>query len=220
MSEQHYDPIIPIHSKGKSLDIEQYLTDNSLEAALKTFERAKYRLLNPNIWNSLSGSFSANFQLFGSDNIALQRLAEIGDYCRIDIVGPGSTSGEGYDWVKISSIQENGVKEVNESVAIVLITTSHPTNDVKETAHFFDENASSTFIIKRKGSKVSASYHGRNEVPNVKQVPMVDKMRNLLVATGAEAGLSKFQWNALLEGFLQPEIGGQAISTSPNDAIF
>lgn len=221
MSEHHYEPIVPIHIKGKSLDLEQYLEDSSQEIAMKTFERAKHRLLNPAIWQSISGSLSANFQLFNTNNTTLQRLAEVGDYCRIDIVGPGSTAGEGYDWVKIAAIQENGEKDADESIALLLIPASQPSNEEENTAHFFDEHASSTFIIKRKGKKVITSYHGRNEVANTNDVPVVDKLRNLLIAKSAAAGISKLQWNALLEGLLQPEIGGQSETTSSvNDAIF
>ena len=52
------------------------------------------------------------------------------------------------------------------------------------------------------------SYHGRNEVPNTSAVKVLDKLRNAVVALGAQAGLSEVFWKKLARGMLQKEIGG------------
>ena len=77
------------------------------------------------------------------------------------------------------------------------------------TAHFFRSDATSTFIIERNGSRVTAFYHGRNELPNTATPNLSDNIRNGLVAAGAIMSLSEIQWSALSKGFLTKEIGGE-----------
>ena len=96
----------------------------------------------------------------------------------------------------------------DESVGLMMAATANPQRKAQNVAHFFREGATSSFIIKRTGPTVTASYHGRNEVPNTEANGMADKLRNAVVAGGAMGGLSKLQWTALIKGFLQKEIGG------------
>ena len=67
---------------------------------------------------------------------------------------------------------------------------------------FFADGASSTFLITRKDSAVTAHYKGRNETPNTDELALTDKVRNIVVAGGALAGISELQWRALLKGML------------------
>jgi len=70
-------------------------------------------------------------------------------------------------------------------------------------AHFFKGNATSTFIIRRRGKEVTASYHGRNELPNVATNDKTDNVRNALITSGAMAGLSELQWHTLIKAFVE-----------------
>jgi hypothetical protein len=199
--------VIPENINGKFLDIEYHILEDSVEEAVKTFKRACKRLLNPPVWHSIAGELSAKFAIYNVDSGESTRLARINDYFTIDIPGPGSSAGSGFDWVKVEDMQKNKEPNCDESIALKLRASKNPTKAINNVAHFFNEQATSTFIIKRTGNFVSASYHGRNEIENTTHVSLLDKLRNKLVATGAEAGLSSLQWNALIKGFLQPEIG-------------
>ena len=59
----------------------------------------KDRLQNVNQWKEYAGNISADFRLVDKAGREVQRQAKKGDYFKIDIPGPGSQSGDGYDWV-------------------------------------------------------------------------------------------------------------------------
>ena len=193
--------IIPENITGKAVDIEHSITVNANEAK-QAYEVARERLLHPACWQQLSGSASATFELI-SDNIVSQNEVHENDHLRIDVPGPGAAEGDGYDWVKVETVEEDKVPGTDNSIALKLRASPNPNNNKTSTAHFFKEDATSTFIIKLKGNTITASYHGRNEVPNVKNVSIIDKIRNTLVAAGAAIGLSEIQWNALVKGLLE-----------------
>ena len=193
--------IVPENKIGKAVDIENSITVDETEAK-KVYEIARKRLLNPGCWQQLSGSASATFEVISDDNVSVNEVRE-NDYLRIDIPGPGAAEGDGFDWVKVETIEEDKVLNADKSIALKLRACPNPNSDKTSTAHFFKEDATSTFIIKLKGNTITVSYYGRNEVPNVKNVSIIDKIRNALVAVGAAIGLSEIQWNSLVKGFLE-----------------
>ena len=69
-------------------------------------------------------------------------------------------------------------------------------------AHFLQNQATSSFIVKRKDTIVTAEVHGRNEKPNTSAKKVTDKIRNALVGTAATTGISKIQWQKLVKGIL------------------
>lgn len=164
------------------------------------FQKASKRLLNPAGWNSLVGDLSARFTVFHQNNAASDDNIQEGDFLQIDIPGPGPAAGNGYDWVRIAKIDEDGK---NNSIGLQLVASPAPNEDgSKKAAHFFQTGASSTFIIQRTNLTITASYHGRNEKANTQTGKVVDNIRNALVAFGAVIGVSEIQWKKLLEGFL------------------
>lgn len=200
--------LIPANTVGKALDIETSVTERTVEESITTFNRACKRLLNPPLWHQLSGSMSASFTLATPASDDAARLAQVNDYLVIDIPGPGPSAGSGYDWVQVENIAENVDPGADQSFGMKLKASPNPEKPEKGIAHFFREGATSTFIVKRMGNTVIASYHGRNELPNTKQASFPDKIRNSLIAAGALAGISELQWMALMKGLLQKEIGG------------
>ena len=204
----HNSPLIPENKMGKEVNMEEILLENSIEEAVVAYNRACSRLLNPPLWKQLAGSAGAAFLLETATGEEAHRLAQMDDYIKIDIPGPGSVAGEGFDWVKLEAMEENSLPDAEYSLGIRLRACDNPLHKELGTAHFFKEYATSTFIVKRNGNKVSVSYHGRNELPNTTGVNTPDKIRNAVVAAGAIAGLSELQWKALLKGFVQIEIGG------------
>ena len=202
------NPIIPANNVGKAVDLEHCVTEDSIEEAGTTFKRACKRLLNPPVWHQLSGAISASFKLETQSKVDAHRLAQINDFLVIDIPGPGSTAGDGYDWVKVDNIVENADPAAEQSFGMTLKAAPNPDKPEQGIAHFFGEGATSTFIIKRNSHTVTVSYHGRNELPNTKTASFPDKIRNSIIAAGALAGISELQWMALIKGLLQKEIGG------------
>lgn len=206
---QIFSAFIPSHSEGKQNDISHTVTLPSQEEAAKCFVRAYKRLFNPRIWHDLVGALSPTVTLRNPDGSKERDLAEVNDYYRIDIPGPGTNAGKGYDWVVVEAIEDHhDAGASQEWMGLRLRPCANPETNNDDTAHFFQENATSTFIISRTGNSVTASYHGRNEVPNTDTSSTIDNVRNRIVTSGAIAGLSEVQWSALVKGFLQEEIGG------------
>ncbi len=133
----------------------------------------------------------------------MSRNAQVGDHFKINIPGPGTNTGEGYDWVTIEAIEDDTNAEAEtESVLVRVRPAENPTNEKKDVAHFFTDDASSSFTVHRQGNKVTAGVHGRNEVPNTGAESLLDKARNAAVAVGAIIGLSTPQWKSLSKGLL------------------
>lgn len=201
--------LIPEQKEGKHNDLEHSVSFAGAEEAKDCFRRAQKRLLNPKTWHELGGTFSAEFVLVDSAGAMPKRLAQVGDMYRIDLPGPGPKSGNGYDWVRVDAIDDRSdANNEEELFALRLVPTCNPYNRNPATAHFFTASASSTFIIKREGTKVTASYHGRNETANRDTQSGIDNIRNAVMGSAALAGLSELQWTSLLHSLLSPELGG------------
>jgi hypothetical protein len=201
--------LIPVNEKGKPSDLESSVTLATIDEARHCYMRAVKRMQNPAIWHDLAGWASASFTLVDQDGQDLSRLAREGDYIRIDIPGPGTVEGGGYDWVTVERMDEYiDSSGQREWTGMKVRPCSNPTAGAGGAAHFFGSDASSTFIIERDGAKVTARYHGRNEVPNTATEKLADNVRNALVSAGAVVSLSEAQWSALSKGFLTEEIGG------------
>ncbi len=175
--------LIPDNRKGKQSDFSHSVNLPSREQALDTFKRAYKRMLNPGIWHKLVGRASAEFLLMGKKGNEAHRLAQVGDYFRIDIPGPGPSEGDGYDWVKVELVENKANPSGEEEiVGMKLRSCQNPLRSDKDAAHFFKSDASSSFLIVRKGNTVIASYHGRNEIPNTATGHIMDNVRNALVS--------------------------------------
>ena len=196
---------IPEQVKGSKTDTQTSKTLNTEEEARQLFGIAKQKLLNVSKWHTYAGAGTADFQLTDREGAAVTRLAQKGDHFRINIPGPGSKTGDGDDWVQIQEITDESTSD-SESAAIRVGPATNPQNSKKDVAHFFKEDASSTFIVQRRGKEVSAEVHGRNEEPNTEAEDFIDKARNLIVAAGAIVGLSEVQWKSLVNGLLDPNI--------------
>lgn len=202
--EQSNSGIVPEQKTGAKTDVVSTEEFPSIDEARAFFQQCKQRLLNINGWSKLGGKASADFKLADKDGNEVQRsVAERGDHFKIDIPGPGTITGEGYDWVKIEDIEDStDGTEDQEVVALRVRPTGNPNNDKTDVAHFFTDEATSSFIVQRKGNVVSAEVHGRNEKPNTAADAVIDKTRNTMVAAGAMAGFSEVQWKSLVNGLL------------------
>ena len=192
-------PFIPAQREGKQVDLESRTILPDAERAKNFLRLVRSRLLDVNQWDTIASVPVATFVLtdaYGGE--AIKSRPKEGDHVRIDIPGPGSSAGDGYDWVVITDIAE----VTDEFCAITLQPTSNPLKQGDDTGHFFKSSASSTLVIRRQEREVIARYHGRNEVANTETESTLDNMRNSVVGISAKLGLSYPQWQGLLDGLL------------------
>ena len=194
--------LVPLNRQGTEINLMQTIEVLSEVEAMKSFAIARSRLLSPGTWHEFAGPLTAEFILVDKQSKEKKPPAEANDYLKIDIPAPGPKAGNNYDWVGITDIREAFIGTTDESVGIQLKPCAAPINSTDDTAHFFTEDASSTLIIQRQGKILHAFYYGRNEIPNTENVGILDKVRNILVATSAIAGISEMQWTALLKGLV------------------
>lgn len=192
------DKIIPEHNEGIQTNTESSVEMSTEEDAKEFFEKVKQRLLHINNWHQYAGSATADFKLTDEKGNPVNRTPQNGDHFKIDIPGPDSKTGEGHDWVQIEAIEENG-----NFLGIRVRPSSNPKNEKEDVAHFFSEETTSSFIVKREGKKITAGVYGRNEKPNTNTETLTDKLRNTTVAAGAISGFSKLQWKSLVNGLMK-----------------
>lgn len=196
------DSLIPENFKGKSVDLEESIAASTKDEAKDMYRQACERLQQPGTWHELAGEAGAVFTVKDALNHTSKKIVAVNDFIQVDIPAPGPSAGDGHDWVQVEKMGQDFDKEAEESFGLTVKVTANPSNPQEGIAHFFGSGASSTFIVKRKGNKVIASYHGRNETPNTESEALGDKLRNTIVAIGAMAGISALQWTALLKGLL------------------
>ena len=194
------EELVPENGSGVQTNTESEAVFETAQAARQFFDIAKERLLRINGWKELAGIASAGFQLTDSDGKDIFRTPEEGDFFKIDIPGPRTITGEGHDWVQIEAVEVSG-----DAAAIRVRPASNPRNEREDVAHFFSDEATSSFMVKLEDNKVIAGVYGRNEKPNTKTEKLVDTVRNAAIATGAITGFSKLQWKSLVNGIVKKD---------------
>ncbi|RYU97417.1 hypothetical protein [Emticicia agri] len=193
--------IVPAQREGTAYDTISERIFPTEKLAKAHFQVAKDRLLAINHWHKVTAEEKTVFGLVNGRGEQVERMPAIGDFIRIDIPGPMNHTGDGFDWVIIEDIFED--EEIHEEfISIRVRPSSNPEKHNTEIAHFFDDMATSTFIVKRENNKISAEVHGRNEKPNLDELSLMDKIRNTFVAFGGILGGSKIQWKSFTEGLL------------------
>lgn len=193
--------LIPTQISGAERDsvAEKKIAD--IPAATDYFQKVCARLLQVNQWKKYAGDFTADFQLFDSNGKEADRAVQLHDHFRIDIPGPGSIAGDGYDWVQVERMEKYDSDE-EDFLLMTVRPVANPTGNSADTAHFFSDESTSTFIISRLENMVSAEVHGRNEKPNTDVDLLADKARNAIAGTAAIIGFSKIEWQSLADGLL------------------
>jgi hypothetical protein len=195
--------VIPAPAEGISSDTSTYVNCTDEKHAAFLFEKASRRLLDVNNWGNYTSKLCAGFALTDSRGDLVEDEAKEGYRIRINIPGPGTKAGKGYDWVRIEKIElSNGKDSGEEYIAMKVRPASNPKKIAGRTAHFFKSHATSTFMVKREGLQISCNVAGRNEKPNTNQKTFLDSLRNILVAILSFFGFSKLQWKCLTKGIL------------------
>lgn len=193
---------IPKQQEGSQLDTAAKTEFLTPEEAKAFYQIAKNRLLNVSCWPEICKVPLSTFTLTDQNGHEVIREAEEGDYLKIDIPGPGTHTGDGFDWVRIEKIEE----EITISSSVITLQArpaANPTQKDADVAHFFSQQATSTFQVRQSGTTVSAEEHGRNEVPNTATSNLTDNIRNTFVGWTAKIGLSYPQWKSLVKGIVE-----------------
>ena len=196
--------ITPQQYTGAESNTISEVTLLSAELAVAHYELAKSRLLNVDQWKEIAGEATASFDLHDAAGRPKKGLIAVNDHFKIDVPGPGSDAGDGFEWVQVVNMAEEN-KEGSKTFQMTVQPVSAPQNDKEAVAHFFHEKASSTFIVRLKDKTVSAEVYGRNEQPNIKDNSVIDKLRNTLIATFGVLGFSRVQWKQLTEAIIRSE---------------
>lgn len=202
MKQQDFTGLVPEQYTGKEIEAEASVELMDESQASLFYETAKERLLNVNNWHEVAGLISAKFQVISPEGGEVSRHAEKGDYFKIDIPGPGSKEGDGFDWVIVEDMKEVNDGEI-ECIGFRVRPSKNPFGDKPETAHFYSHESTSTFTVTREGKTVRAWIIDRNLSPNVNPESLADKIRHSAVGSGAIGIFSKIQWQGLADGLIQ-----------------
>lgn len=191
-----------MQESGHQTDVVEEKKLSSEDTAKALFIEARQRLLNVNSWDEISKGLSASFTLTDSFGNLKSGEPKPGDYFKIDIPGPGPDAGNGYDWVKVEAVEDYSAPDAMQESIALRVRPSHDPRMDEGTAHFFDNKATSSFVVKREKNVVSAGIHGRNEASNSAAKTVSDKLRNTVIKIAAAAGFSAIQWKKLAKGLV------------------
>lgn len=193
--------LIPKQEIGSRMDVVSANSFTTTEEAIVFYAIAKKRLAAVSNWAKICGTDATTFQLLNALGTAPAELGE-GNLIKIDIPGPGTGVGGGYDWVRIEKI-ENGDLLNEQYFGFRVRPCVNPEKPLAGIAHFFKESASSTFLVRLAQNTVYAEMHGRNEVPNTIETDFIDGVRNMVVGYTAKIGFSYPQWKLLVDGLVK-----------------
>lgn len=204
MSES--EQIVPEQVTGSKTGAESKVKAASIRSAIALFNGAKARLLDVNNWYAISGEKGAKFYLTDENGRLLpDGKAAVGNLIKIALPAPGNETGDGYDWVRIEAFEahsdDNGVEDF---FGVRVRPVSNPESRSESSAHFYTGDATSSFIVLRKGITVYAMERGRNEKPNPAG-GFLNRLRNTAIAMAAMLGLSVPQWKLLTSAILEPK---------------
>ena len=202
MKQQDHIDIVPPQSAGQEIEVETIKEFRNEADAKSFFNVAKKKLLDVNNWNKIAGAITAQFQIIDEKGREVSREVKKGDYLRIDIPGPGSKEGDGYDWVLVEELKEIE-KGSLQSVGFRVRPHENPFGEKSETAHFYSKEATSSFIITRENSKLISWIIDRNLLPNTESGSLADKVRDVVVGVSAIAQFSRVQWQGLADGLIE-----------------
>lgn len=197
--------LVPDQQVGVQKKSSETADFDSVAAARQFFQVARKRLLDINNWQHICSGLSSTFILRDAQGQSIaHRLPEVGDYVQIDVPGPGPDAGDGHDWVQIEAIDDR-MDEADEVTSMRVRPVSSPLNNQPDVAHFLNDQATSTFLVSRTGTSVTAEIHGRNEEANTETHNLLDKVRNIATAVGAWLGFSDVQWKSLTKALVDQD---------------
>jgi hypothetical protein len=202
MDQKNFTKTVPEHVDGKIINAERFRDLSDTNIAKAVYETARKRLLDVNKWNKISSGGLADFQLSDAHGAAVSGPVQQGLYFRVDIPGPGSDAGGGYDWVFVEKIEGYETEDV-QSIAVRVRPSANPAGDDVRTAHFYTSEATSTFTVTREKLRVTAAVYDRNIKVNEDSDQVLDRARNMVVGTVGRMVFSRIQWEDLAAAWLE-----------------
>lgn len=204
--------IIPVQYEGRSLEAQRSKEFQDTDAAKMAYLIARQRLLDVNRWAQRIEGITAAFQLTDQDGVPTEGMAGKGLMIRIDIPGPGTFAGDGYDWAVIEDMEEGSTDKLDFLAFRVRPAANpageNPSGKGGNVAHFFSEGSSGTFVLYREKNELTCTIYDRNLKPNTEiEGNLADKARNSFVGTTAAMGMSAVQWQKLADSVLEEEEG-------------
>jgi hypothetical protein len=193
---------IPEQKAGNQSDaVSQKCYDSSVKAR-NAFDFLVEKLKTVRNWKNYSEDISAEFYLTDASGNLITGPPENDYHIRIDLPAPGNPSGDGYDWVKIISLQD-GTEQDHPYYAITVTPTTNPNEPQPENvAHFYEDEATNTFAVWLDKDCVKVSVHGRNEKANIKEGSLKDRARNVMIGIAGVFGLGKVQWSIFTDAMI------------------
>jgi hypothetical protein len=196
--------LVPFNYRGAKTGASVYAETTTRHDAILLFETAKKRLLDINSWHNLCGPGSAEFTLTDESGNQINTVPKAGNYIRIKLPAPPNAEGHGYDWVRIEEFENRkDLLKDQDIFGFRVRPSNNPVDAGGDPAHFYKSTATSTFLISRQSTRVTAFEKGRNEIPNGNARKFANSLRNLVIAVGAWLGLSKSQWARLMKGIIK-----------------
>ncbi len=203
MKDNH--PIVPEQQVGVQKNASETVEFENWEAAQQFFQVARKRLLDVNNWQTICSGLTSTFILRDAYGQSVgHRFPEVGDYFQIDVPGSSPVSGDGHDWVIVEAVEDHS-DAGGDLTSMRVRPAASPLDDQPTVNHFLDEAATSTFLVSRVGSSVTAEVHGRNERANTEADNLLDKIRNVATAVGAWLGFADVQWKNLAKALVQQD---------------
>lgn len=201
MKTKNHKELVPDQHTGKAIDAESSVELVNDEEAKTFFNTVKARLENVNNWHQYAGTISAEFRLVDKTGVEVRRIAQKGDYFKIDIPGPGSAGGNGYDWVQIEEVETTSTANTDH-FGFRVRPAQNPQNNKEDIAHFYSPESTSSFTVLRENNIVTVGIYDRNTKTNKDTHSMTDKIRDAVVGTAGLLSFSKIQWQHLADGLM------------------
>lgn len=190
---------IPEQKVGKSYDYSKEIILKNETIAFQKYREIVKKLLDVNQWHVIAKGYSSSFQIVNEVEEPQDRRVRKNDFIRIDVPGPGVPSAGGYDWVRVTALDQYEHNHKRKTF-ISLHPCPNPRSWSEEEAHFFKKFSSSNILIQQENEVVTLQYAGRNEVINMESPHLLDNIRNFLVGLSAKMGASFPQWKGLIDG--------------------
>lgn len=201
MDDNKNERLISIHGLGTVIQANTSVEYENTESANLAFLKAKDRLLDVNHWQDFTTVLLANFQLTDQFGKRLTGPVQKGNLFKIDIPGPGTVDGQGFDWVYVEQITEYENADL-EIILVVVRPCPNPNSQSGATAHFYGSEATSSFSLIRQNKTITAMIYDKNVKVNNQAGTSLDHIRDVMVGTAGILLFSKIQWKMLTKGLL------------------
>lgn len=187
--------------ESEQADIVHFVNLVTEQQAKELYNEAKARLLDVSHWNMWSSGINTRFILVDENGRKVLRPARMGDHFMINVPERASPSGEGNNWIRIETIEEErSPEEQRESFSMRMSAVINPGNGESNTAaYLLRGNKTNTLRLYRSGRKVTVRVDRENETPDTG----AGNIPGLHTSSGFIFRFPRHQWQKLTRGLLE-----------------